>query len=336
MVFPLLLLFTKCSTDFDINADWKDIAVVYGIIDHSDSVQYIKINKAFLGNKDAYIMAQESDSLFYPDTEVFLEPLNDTSHLYDNYGNIERIKLEETLDIQKDSGIFAYDYNKIFYTTETLDPQNNYRLLIKIPGKENISATTSLVDDLNITNPNSSYSKVGFATTTDFLSYKVEWHAHPIGELYGLMLRFHYREITPDDVATDKYIDWYQVTKRKFHDNEKMEMEIDGSAFYSFVASNIDPGIEGTKRKALGIDFIFTVAGKELALYIEVNGPSEGIVQERPSFSNISNGLGVFSSRFTKTVPLVELSSLTENMLSCSDITKHLHFADFNNNYDCQ
>lgn len=334
LIFPLLFLFVTCSTDFDINADWKDIAVVYGLLDPTAPTQYVKLNKAFLGDADAYMMAQEPDSLFYPEAEVFLEPLNDTAHVYDNYGNVVRYKLQETTAIQKDPGIFAFDYNKIYYTNEDINGYDSYGLLIKIPGKENISSTTTLVTDLSVTKP-TSWDKVSFATSTGYLPYRVEWNANDVAEIYNLTLRFYYREELYTGELSTHYIDWAQPSKRKFGTEKELQLEISGEAFYQFVASTIAPGIEGTKRKALYIDFMFTLAGKELASYIDVNGPSEGIIQERPTFTNINNGIGVFSSLFTKTVPSVELTSLTVDMLSCGEITSHLRFADYNGNYDC-
>lgn len=335
LIFPVLFLFNNCSTDFDINAEWKDITVVYGLLNQADTIQYIKLNKGFLGNENAYVMALEPDSIFYQNAEVYLEPLNDTTHIYDSYGNVRRIQLLESTDMPKDSGIFAYDYNKIYYTTEPLNPEYNYMLRINIPGKETISSTTSLIDELQVTKPgNNIIHKVGLATSSGYLNYKVEWRAHEIGELYGLNLRCHYSEEYMGEVV-EKYFDWSQSSKRKFLNDETMNLELDGMAFYNFVASQIEPGIVGTYRRFLGIDFIFTVAGEELAMYIDVNGPSDGIVQERPSFTNINNGIGVFSSRYIKTIPLVQLSPLSFDELSCGEITRHLRFADQYGNFDC-
>lgn len=42
------LFFASCETDFDINADWKDITVVYGALNQNDSIHYIRIQKLFL------------------------------------------------------------------------------------------------------------------------------------------------------------------------------------------------------------------------------------------------------------------------------------------------
>ena len=58
-------IFTSCDDDFSINDKWKDITIVYGLLNNSDTAQYIKINKAFLGNGDVYEMAAVSDSIQY-------------------------------------------------------------------------------------------------------------------------------------------------------------------------------------------------------------------------------------------------------------------------------
>ena len=61
-----------------------------------------------------------------------------------------------------------------------------------------------------------------------------------------------------------------------------------------------------------GIDMLMTVGSEDLETYINVNKPITGIVQERPQFTNINNGIGLFSSRFTK---LIENYDLSDNSL---------------------
>jgi len=35
---------TSCENDFEINADWKETIIIYGLLDPMDSVQEIQIN----------------------------------------------------------------------------------------------------------------------------------------------------------------------------------------------------------------------------------------------------------------------------------------------------
>ena len=51
---------------FNINAEWQDITVVYGLLDQSRFHHYIRVNKAFLGNGNALTMAKNFDSTNYP------------------------------------------------------------------------------------------------------------------------------------------------------------------------------------------------------------------------------------------------------------------------------
>ena len=60
-----LLVFSACESDLDVNAQWEEVTVVYGLLDQSRDQQYIKINKAFLGEADALQMASNSDSSNY-------------------------------------------------------------------------------------------------------------------------------------------------------------------------------------------------------------------------------------------------------------------------------
>ena len=64
-LFILSMLFMACETDFEVNANWKEVMVVYGLLDQSKQQQYIKINKAYLGEGDALQMASVSDSVNY-------------------------------------------------------------------------------------------------------------------------------------------------------------------------------------------------------------------------------------------------------------------------------
>ena len=58
-----------------------------------------------------------------------------------------------------------------------------------------------------------------------------------------------------------------------------------------------------------------TVGTTDLETYIDVNKPITGIVQERPHFSNINNGIGLFSSRFTHVRSDVLLNEWTKDYL---------------------
>ena len=65
-----LIVFSSCETDFDVNAEWDDVTIVYGLLDPNNEIQLIKINKAYLGAGDAIQMASVSDSLNYTPSDL--------------------------------------------------------------------------------------------------------------------------------------------------------------------------------------------------------------------------------------------------------------------------
>ena len=106
----LILAFSSCKTDVDLIAPYEEIMVVYGVLNPADSVQYIRINKAFLGEGNAYQFAQVPDSFQYGDIlDVKLER-------YKNNNMIGTINLERFEGSALDTGIFASSPNYLYRT----------------------------------------------------------------------------------------------------------------------------------------------------------------------------------------------------------------------------
>ena len=62
-----------------------------------------------------------------------------------------------------------------------------------------------------------------------------------------------------------------------------------------------------------------TVGSENLKTYRVINEEITGIVQERPQFTNINNGIGLFSSRFTKTRKGFSIANRTIDYLTSID-----------------
>ena len=60
------ILFISCETEVNVNAPWEEVVVVFGLLDQGQELQFVKVNKAFLGDDAAPDMAQRPDSFnFY-------------------------------------------------------------------------------------------------------------------------------------------------------------------------------------------------------------------------------------------------------------------------------
>ncbi len=335
-ILSISLFFNSCSTDVDINADWKDVTIVYSILNLNDTIQYVKINKAFLGSANAYDMAKNSDSLFYKSINKVSLQQGRTNSNGDWEGYGQEIILQKTTDIPKDSGIFANDRNDIFYTTEKLqknDTYNEYRLVIDVPNKDLITATTKVFDNLTVKEPTTWGSrKVNFASS---VPYTVKWNSTKDARLYEVTVRYWYYEIIGTD-TTLKHLDWAQprMVSTKLEQEVEMTLDIDGPGFFKYVQSQLKPLASGKRlsRRKKAIDFIFLIGGDDLNTYIQVSSPSNTIVQEKPSYTNINgeNNLGIFSCKFDETIPEQEIDQRMIDSLALGIYTKNLNFLSYN------
>ena len=310
-VFAVIL--TSCETDFDVNAEWEEVTVVYGLLNAGigEETQKIRINKAFLGKMDALQMAQHADSINFEKGELAVKVIR-----VKNNGITDTIALVEVPTLRND-GIF--NDSIIVYTFENnnfLNSNSIYELLIKnnITGNE-VSSTTNIISGFNF--DMGAGFPFGFIETwipgnpsaTKFSSTVVTWgNSTDNGVQYQIELIFNYNE---NDIAKNLI-----YTSSVLEETNIFEFE--GEKFFNFLKNELvkDPLIE---RKFLSIDLIMTVGSEDLKTYRIINEEITGIVQERPQFTNIDNGIGLFSSRFTKTREGFDIADRTIDYLVSID-----------------
>ena len=301
LLLPLLLLFNACKTDFDVTAPYKEITIVYGLLSQNDTTHYLRINKAFLGNGNALQYATVADSSFYGnDIEVTVTESTTT-------GIGRTLAFDTTTIHTKDSGIFYSPDQLMYRSTAVLDPKNTYAL--KIRNKKSgsvVSSSTVLVQDFAIKKPISGSKWISFkrATTSP---QKFEWYTGVNGRLYQPILKFYFKETSQASDTLLREIDWvfpsYKSTE--LTGGELLATEYLNEDFYTWCEAQIpykDAAAEDAVKNRLAdhFDLTFTVVGDEFSTYLDVNGPSTGLLLEKPFYSNIENGIGLFSSRFLK------------------------------------
>ena len=311
------VLFTACETAFDVNAEWKETTVVYGLLDAVSDTQYIKINKAFLGEGDALMMAQYSDSInFSPnDLEVNLHKLEFIPSLA-SYDTLMSISLDTTI-MYKEDNLFAVDNNIIYRAIILpgfLKKDNNYALTIKnLKSGNEVSSTTEIISDFSFSTPIPSSFKLGFYNpslpdSSRFRSKTVEWNKTENGEIYQLDVVFNFSEN-----GISKSLLWSQSLE--VFVGSSMQSKLEGAKFFNFLSQNLL--IDNTITRSFeSIDLVMTVGTQNLNTYIKVNEPLTGISQQRPQFTNINNGIGIFSSRYTYTVSNIGLTDDTKSYLA--------------------
>ncbi len=291
----------SCKTDFNVIADYKEVAIVYGLLNQNDSIHYLRINKAFLGDGNALTYAQVADSSsFGGNIDVSLTEITPNG--------IVKTRVFDTITLSsKDtaSGDF-YAPNQLFYyyknpANDPFGANSTFKLnIINKRSRDTISSHTELVHNFSITKPLS-----GAKTLNLKQANKFGWENAVNGRRYQFILYFNYRELSFKGDSTHKKIAWLfpEVIADNILGNGESQVEYATEDFFKFCESNIpysDKTIEDAvkTRYASSCELEVTVIGDEFNTYLEANGPSTGVLLEKPSYSNITNGIGLFSSRY--------------------------------------
>jgi hypothetical protein len=174
------------------------------------------------------------------------------------------------------------------------------------------SASTTLVHSFEIDIPDPYAKHVDFVPGHNF---EVKFYPAFGGKRYQLVIRFHYSETTSTGTVP-KYVDWlvfdnFQVADPYGAATDQISKSFSGDLFYTIIKGFIKIDHNVISRSPIWVDYIFSVAAEDLNTYMEVSEPSLSIIQERPSFSNIYNGVGLFSSRFVNEIDTVKLGTIT-------------------------
>lgn len=338
-LFTIILALSGCETDLDIIGEYKDITVVYGLLNQNDAEHTLRIQKAFLGEASALEMAKYADSIYYDTTKINVK-------LIDSDDN--EILFHPAVVEKKDSGGFYYGDKEILYkSTANLNASRDYTLVItKTSDTATVTANTPLIQDFAVTKPNASGGSVSFLLSEgNYTAFNVLYNTAKNAIKHKLTIRFYYREYnlsTPNDKKL-KWIDWVQpeFEASNASGGEPVQLNVNGEDFYRFLKNNlkVDPNVErligkgeaweGTPNISNAtdhLDFIFELGGETLFNYINLNEPSLGVAQDKPSYTNITNGLGVFSCRYNKNIAKKTLNLPSINELTGGQYTANLNF----------
>lgn len=320
-IFFLPLLFWKCNNELDVNDQWKDYTVVYGLLNPADQQQVIRVSKTFLGYGDAYQMAQVADSIYYQ------KPLTVKLEEWNN-GNLQKtIVLTKDSVSPRDSGIFAYQKNYYYVTTEPINPYAKYKLIIDIDGKI-VSSETNMIGDFPfITMP----GVISFSTTSNF---KFSFRTPANARIFQTFLRFFYYDITATDtIKRTLEIPFGKYITNTIVGNEVINYEYPGIKFYGDIANRIKDSDLVLKRVVAqnAVQVIIHAGSNEMYAYMQVSAPSTSLSMDKPSYSNISNGIGLFTSRYTKYDQVRQLTQRTIDSIANGQFTKHLKFVNYSN-----
>lgn len=323
-IFSILLV--ACSNEVELEANWKDIPVVYGFLSQQDTAHYIRVEKAFLepgGNADQ--IAQIADSLYYDNkVQVSLERVTTGQ-------SFAMQRVDGTLEgYPRADGVFATQPNFLYkVNAENIKLREGETIRLVINRGENtelITAETTILGEI-VPRETSPLSPVNFGYDRPV---NFSWNAEEQAQIFDLRLIIHYLESVPGNSSDlqPKELTWVLNDNilRDIDSGTRTTFTIDGIELYKFLEANLTP-VSDRIRIFQSFDIQVTGAGEELVELLRIAQANSGITSSQavPIYSNISEGRGIFSSRSQ-----VIRTDLTLNFTSQDSLRNGIYTRDLN------
>ncbi len=316
-----LLILSSCDNELNVLEEPKDIPVVYGFLSLSTEDQYIRVERAFVDeNTSALELAQDANNLYYPETAtVTITDLTTQEEFL-----LDRVDGSQ-LGILREDGLFATEPNILYRLSRTqteLQADHLYQFTLnRGDGLPLVTDTTELVSNIRFISPNPLQS----TPTIDFKflnSTDIKWREGTNAAIYDVVMDFNYQERTNNSSFVDKSVRWEIAELLTIN-----EFSPSGIDFYNFLLSEIGVD-ENVTRRFVDIDMTVVGGNQDLFEYLTIANANLGITstQDVPFYQDLSEGRGIFGSKFTATLSGVKLSPGSQDSLVNGTITAPLNF----------
>jgi hypothetical protein len=328
-------LASSCKTKkLDIYEPYKDITVVYGLLNPAESIQYIKINKGFLGEGDANIFAQEPDSINYNPADIEVSFIVYQKNGSTNaYKQVDTYFLKDTvLPVSDNSGAFTTKNNIVWFTRKPI-LSNNAKYTINIKNKVTGKVTTGETKIINLGDGKQElfsikvYGRTGenlvfFDLLSKSKTIRAEFDAglSSNANLYNLSMQMNYIEFPSQNIADSILKSVVYSFEQIKGDEASIRYKLDGSSLLNFFrGKKTSTFSDNTKtRKMRAVTFSLYAASPDFTTYIEVNAPRSGYILDKPIYSDITNGYGLFANRYYTKSPAYKFDGFTLKAMSDS------------------
>jgi len=345
-VCTILPTLSSCEKEFNPLDEYKDITIVYGLINPIDTVHYLRIHKAFLGPENIILMAKEPDSSLYPVEDIDLR-----IYEIDRNGKIvaELPWYIKEIDNKDTTGYFyaptqrVYCFEKIFKKTSIGEyrPNSDEEITIKIEVENNktkkiVYAQTSLVNSFSVKAP---VRNAPLDLDPEKNSSKFIWNNAKNGRIYDVYYTMRYREgILPSNDYIKKTIVWHvgqhSSTKTGDGNEQTQNFNFNPGAFYAQIVRDVPYNEKLWRTPYDSVTVAIWCGSEDLYYYHNINKPG-GIAQERPEFTNLKakiyseelgdykelehEAFGIFTSRIVQYIPIHLSADMTQKHLPATN-----------------
>ncbi|MEO8761134.1 MAG: hypothetical protein ABI448_09595 [Bacteroidia bacterium] len=332
----VFILFAGCSNKLSLLAPYKEMVSVYGLLDQDDTTHYIRIERVFEGEGNAYTFAQNPDSAYFQhgDLTVKLERWRNGYQISVEkpFTSNKEIILTDTV-IQNSGGIFSPN-ERVFKTNHKLyadDSTAVYKLVIhnNKTGKD-FTAQTGLIGSFQLISPTAplNYLQANYQSTfkmnivpTQGGEVRCLYNSPANSGVCSLNIQLVYTENTGGGakIADISLGTLYPAVASPTLGGSTEDFTYLGTSLLSDIAATI-PVNTSVMRTLNYVQFVLSAGGVDVALYNQVNS-STSLSQSKANYSNINGGVGIFSSRhkikLIRNVNDICLDTLSANSQTC-------------------
>jgi len=347
LIFGVLLaqFLFSCNNDLEIYTEKTDLPYVYGSITSNQSDHYIKVTKTFQKLADEVV----PEDLYFEDDsiQVYIDVYNGTTLI--NSHEALPVHTEDKLE-----GVFPSPTNKYYKISNTLFSTSldlNYSVRVELPSGGVVQNLKSfkLQNIIALKKPvllsNNQPVEIDFrGNTGDMAPYVFEWKneggAREEGIIRLALLETNTLTNTTDTVYVPitiyNDIPVKNEVSAQFHLSDLYrrlgeKLKKDPNLKRQMLRTEI--AIVGAKQESrgFGVGFKVWAESKDITTYETIMFSQTGISQDKPNFTNLSDAVGLFSSRSTKEISIESerlfFGQQTLDSLACSPYFFEYNFA---------
>jgi hypothetical protein len=320
LIFIVGVLILSCKKEINIHTNWKETYAIYATLNLKDTAQYLRINRLFQSDENPFLYSGNPDSVIAAPAAFTVSLIA----LDENMTPVKTYFYQPSHDYVKDTGIFASEGYLVFKLNQQLLPKHAYRLNIK--NEQTGWEASAKIRPLGGRNVDYSFNETRYFNAGTYPKEIITYGGSLLPNQFDrVIFRLLYEEYTTTD-TTRKILDWWaynNFTKSIAEDTSQNQFQDD---FLRYIRDNLqsDPSI---KRKAIGIDRLLLLNDELLEIYAEISQYGSH-AHYQPDYTNFSNGLGIFASRYYYTFHAKKLYDDSYDSLAYGRFTKHLRFAD--------
>lgn len=322
------ILFTACNNELDLLGDEGQVAVVYGIVNMSDTATYVRVEKSFADpNISPIQLAKDPSLLYYEDVLVELFDVQNSGTRY----TLKRVDGNKE-GFVREAGAFAEAPNYLYkIMNDNMDFPKNSTVRLEIYDIDTdtllAASTTKLINKIGIQYPNAT-SVGGSLRMVPGTPYKIRLNSG-IGSEGDISYFIASVSYIVKGYNRDSQEMLYRIPQEVYTNEYKSQYDIEfhPEAIFGLLGETLTPNVEVYHK----IDSVFvnvSCYGLELNEYKDIQLLNSGITSSSvvPTYNNIEKGQGLFTSGSSASNGPFLFSFITIDSLNKYENTKGLNF----------